>query len=298
MDQLFLLPGDLVATRKPMHLATLLGSCVGVCLSNHHNNTAGMNHYLLPEAAPSTDEPGRYGDTSIRQLVKKLFSLDSDPRHYRARIFGGGKVIGHLGTLGDIGNRNIEAARRVLGELGLLICHEDVGGSKGRRIHFNTQTDVIECRTVGVSGQARLVEAKKANIRVLIVDDSAVTRRVLRMGLEGCEGIEVVGEAGNAFEARDQILSLDPDVLSLDIERPEIDGVTFLRQLMKHLPKPVVITSSHVRAGSEMESRARAAGAVEVIDKNRLQPARGLDGIRNVLAPALRRAAAFRPKLK
>ena len=157
------------------------------------------------------------------------------------------------------------------------------------------------------SGQVRLTEVKKGSssalpstrdIRVLIVDDSAVTRRVLRMGLEGCQGIQVVGEAGNAFEARDQILSLDPDVLSLDIEMPEIDGVTFLRQLMKHLPKPVVITSSHVRAGSEMESRARAAGAVEVIDKNRLQPARGLDGIRNVLAPALRRAAAVRPKIK
>jgi len=157
---------------------------------------------------------------------------------------------------------------------------------------------MIECRPVGVSGQARVAEAKKTIVRVLIVDDSAVTRRVLRMGLEGCEGIQVVGEAGNAFEARDQILSLDPDVLSLDIEMPEIDGITFLRQLMKHLPKPVVITSSHVRAGSEMEGRARAAGAVEVIDKNRLQPARGLDGIRNVLAPALRRAAASRPKLK
>ena len=298
MDQLFLLPGDLVATRKPMQLATLLGSCVGVCLSNHHNNTAGMNHYLLPEAAPNTDEPGRYGDTSIRQLTKTLFSFDADPRHYRARIFGGGKVIGHLGSLGDIGNRNIEAARRVLGELGISILHEDVGGSKGRRILFNTQTDMIECRPVGVSGQARVAEAKKTIVRVLIVDDSAVTRRVLRMGLEGCEGIQVVGEAGNAFEARDQILSLDPDVLSLDIEMPEIDGITFLRQLMKHLPKPVVITSSHVRAGSEMEGRARAAGAVEVIDKNRLQPARGLDGIRNVLAPALRRAAASRPKLK
>jgi two-component system chemotaxis response regulator CheB len=114
------------------------------------------------------------------------------------------------------------------------------------------------------------------------------------MGLEGAAGIVIVGEAGNAFEARDQVLSLDPDALTLDIEMPKIDGVTFLRQLMKHMPKPVVVMSSLATPGSELEARALAAGAVEVIDKGRLEPAKGLDGIRNILAPALRRAAQHR----
>jgi two-component system chemotaxis response regulator CheB len=122
-----------------------------------------------------------------------------------------------------------------------------------------------------------------------------VARRLLRMGLEGCEGILVVGEAGNAFEARDQVLSLDPDVLTLDIEMPQIDGVTFLRQLMKHMPKPVVVMSSLATPGSEIESRARAAGAFDVIDKGRLHAALGLEGVRSVLAPVLRRAAGPRP---
>ena len=291
MDQIFLLPGDTVTTRKPAHLATLLGSCVSVCLTNSVQRMAGMNHYMLPEASAGAD-PGRYGDTSIHKLVKTLLALDPDPRHYRARVYGGGKVIGHLGALGDIGTRNIEIARRLLGELGIAIAHEEVGGSQGRRIDFNTETDVIDCRVVGTgSVSSTSSKASAAPARVLIVDDSSVLRRLLRVGLEGCEGIRVVGEAATAFEARDRVLSLDPDVLTLDIEMPEIDGVTFLRQLMKHMPKPVIVMSSLSTPGSPMEARALAAGAFEVIDKSRLAPAQGLDGVRSVLAPALRRAA-------
>jgi len=292
MDQQFLLPGDSVTTRKPAHLATLLGSCVSVCLSNASQRTAGMNHYMLPEGSTGAD-PGRYGDTSIRQLVKTLFALDSNPRHYRARIYGGGNVIGHLGAFGDIGTRNIEIARRLLAEFCLSIEHEDVGGHSGRRIDFNTQTDVIECRIVGSQASASGARSL-SRARVLIVDDSAVARRLLRMGLEGCEGLCVVGEAESAFDARDQVLSLDPDVLTLDIEMPQIDGITFLRQLMKHMPKPVVVMSSLATPGSELENRARAAGAFEVIDKSRLHAALGLEGVRSVLAPVLRRAVSGR----
>jgi chemotaxis receptor (MCP) glutamine deamidase CheD/CheY-like chemotaxis protein len=290
MDQQFLLPGDSVTTRKPAHLATLLGSCVSVCLSNPIQRTAGMNHYMLPEAAGAGD-PGRYGDTSIRQLIKTLFALDPNPGHYRARVYGGGQVIGHLGALGDIGARNIEIARRLLAEFGIDIQHEDVGGNQGRRIAFNTQIDVVECRIVGSNRSSTSGAQTLSSTRVLIVDDSPVARRLLRMGLEGCEGISVIGEAGNAFEARDQVLSLDPDVLTLDVEMPHIDGVTFLRQLMKHMPKPVVVMSSLAAPGSELERRARAAGAFEVIDKGRLHAALGLDGVRTLLAPVLRRAA-------
>ena len=294
MQHQFLLPGDLVTTRKPAHLATLLGSCVSVCLSNGFQRIAGMNHFMLPEAGTNSDL-GRYGDTSIRQLVRAMFAVDGEPSHYRARLYGGGRVIGHLGALGDIGSRNVELARRMLAEIGIPILHEEIGGSKGRRIDFNTQTDVIECRVVGVAGASSSKLRRAAAVRVLIVDDSPVARRVLKMGLEGAPGIIVVGEAGNAFEARDQVLSLDPDVITLDIEMPKVDGVTFLRQLMKHMPKPVIVMSSLAPAGSELEARALEAGAVEVIDKGRLEPAKGLEGIRNILAPALRRAARRPP---
>lgn len=295
MEQQFLLPGDYVTTRKPMHLATLLGSCVSVCLTNVWQRTAGMNHYMLPEAAPGGDA-GRYGDTAIHLIVKALFALDADPKHYRARVYGGGKVIGHLGAFGEIGNRNIEMARALLHDLGIVISHQDVGGSRGRRIDFNTSTGVIDCRQVGVDVARRTPAAR--NARVLIVDDSALARGVIKEGLTRCEGISIVGEASSAFEARDQILSLDPDVLTLAAEMPQIDGISFLRQLMKHLPKPVVVMSTLAKPGSELESRARAAGAFEVFDKGRFESSQGLDVVRQVLAPILRRAALSRPGLK
>jgi chemotaxis receptor (MCP) glutamine deamidase CheD/CheY-like chemotaxis protein len=290
MDQVFLLPGDSVTTRRPARLATLLGSCVSVCVSNIFQHTAGMNHYMLPEA-PGTSERGKYGDTSIRQMLKALLSRDPDPQHYWARVYGGASVLGHLGPFGDIGQRNIEVARRVLGEFAIGIRHEEVGGNRGRRLEFDTQKDIIDCRTVGERAAAPRRRAASASIRVLIVDDSPAERRKLRRGLESCEGITVVGEASDAFEARDQVLSLDPDVLSLDVEMPQAEGMTFLRRLMRHLAKPVVVMSSLATPGSELEARVRAAGAVDVIDKSRLEPPSGSNGIRSVLAPALRRAA-------
>jgi len=104
-------------------------------------------------------------------------------------------------------------------------------------------------------------------IRVLIVDDSAVVRRTLTEMLSRDPEIEVVGTAMDPFIARDKILQLNPDVLTLDIEMPRMDGLTFLRLLMKHRPMPVIIMSSLTPAGSEYALEALQAGAVDVMAK-------------------------------
>jgi two-component system chemotaxis response regulator CheB len=106
-------------------------------------------------------------------------------------------------------------------------------------------------------------------IKVLIVDDSPVVRRLFRDGLSRDPEIVVVGEAPDPYAARDLIVQLEPDVVTLDIEMPRMDGLTFLSKLMKHFPIPVVICSSLTRAGSEKALSALAAGAVEVVDKSR-----------------------------
>ena len=106
-----------------------------------------------------------------------------------------------------------------------------------------------------------------AKIRVLIVDDSALVRRALTENLSRCPDIEVVGTAVDPYVARDKILLLNPDVLTLDIEMPRMDGLTFLKRLMQHRPMPVVILSSLTGAGSAKALEALQSGAVEVLEK-------------------------------
>jgi len=107
----------------------------------------------------------------------------------------------------------------------------------------------------------------KGRIKVLVVDDSAVVRRAIADALARDPELEVVGTACDAYVAREKILQLNPDVLTLDLEMPRMDGLTFLRILQQHRPMPVVIVSSLTQAGSAAALEALAAGAVDVIPK-------------------------------
>lgn len=104
-------------------------------------------------------------------------------------------------------------------------------------------------------------------IRVLIVDDSAIVRQVLTEGLSKLDDIEVVGTAIDPYMARDKIAALKPDVITLDVEMPRMDGLTFLSKLMQHYPLPVVIVSSLTPENSESALRALSLGAIEIVSK-------------------------------
>lgn len=126
-------------------------------------------------------------------------------------------------------------------------------------------------------------------VRVLIVDDSALARRVILEALATDPAIEVVGMAADAYQAREQILALEPEVVTLDLQMPLMDGLTFLKILQEHHPVPVIVVSSLTPAGSELAMAALEAGAMDVVQKP--------DGSRPALElarrlPALVRAAA------
>lgn len=104
-------------------------------------------------------------------------------------------------------------------------------------------------------------------VRVLIVDDSAMVRQILERELARDPMIEIVGAAPDPYVARDKIVELKPDVLTLDIEMPRMDGLTFLRKLMQHYPLPVIVVSSLTEAGGEMALEAMECGAVDVVCK-------------------------------
>jgi two-component system chemotaxis response regulator CheB len=107
----------------------------------------------------------------------------------------------------------------------------------------------------------------KKDIKVLVVDDSAVVRKVFSEQLSKQKGITVVGTAPDPYVARDKIVKLKPDVITLDIEMPRMDGITFLKKLMKHFPLPVIIVSSLTAKGSKIALEAISLGALEVISK-------------------------------
>jgi len=104
-------------------------------------------------------------------------------------------------------------------------------------------------------------------ISVLVVDDSAIVRKVLSEELSRERGIEVVGTAPDPYVARDKIVRLEPDVITLDIEMPRMDGLTFLKKLMKYHPLPVIIVSSLTKKGGKLAMEALSLGALEVISK-------------------------------
>lgn len=104
-------------------------------------------------------------------------------------------------------------------------------------------------------------------IKVLIVDDSALVRKVLTEELSRYDDIEIIGSAVDPYSARDKIVRLNPDVLTLDLEMPRMDGLSFLAKIMQHRPMPVVVVSSLTPEHSETALKALSLGAVEVLSK-------------------------------
>ncbi|HUI81773.1 MAG TPA: chemotaxis response regulator protein-glutamate methylesterase [Bryobacteraceae bacterium] len=131
-------------------------------------------------------------------------------------------------------------------------------------------------------------------IRVLIVDDSAVVRQTLTQVLSSDPQIEVIATASDPFVAAERIRDQVPDVITLDIEMPRMDGLTFLRKIMTQHPIPVVICSSLAEEGAKSTLKAIEYGAVDIIAKPRLGSKQFLEESRIILCNAVKAAAAAR----
>ena len=130
-----------------------------------------------------------------------------------------------------------------------------------------------------------------AKIRVLTIDDSALMRQVLAELLSKDPAIEVIGSAPDPYVAREKIKALNPDVLTLDVEMPKMDGLTFLEKLMRGRPMPVIMVSSLTEAGCQTTLRALELGAVDFITKPKIDLREGMDNLADDLIAKVKGAA-------
>jgi chemotaxis protein CheD len=137
----YLLPGELTAVNgdAPRTLTTILGSCVSVCLWDRRGRGGGMNHFLLPRRGPGVARSPRYGDAAVGMLIMKLLGLGAERADLRAKIFGGAHVLSSVPEGGrTLGGENVQVALAALREEGVQMVSEDVGGTRGRKLAFNT----------------------------------------------------------------------------------------------------------------------------------------------------------------
>ena len=133
-------------------------------------------------------------------------------------------------------------------------------------------------------------------IKVVIVDDSALIRSVLKKILEQVPDIRVVGVASDPLVAREVIRANNPDVITLDVEMPKMDGLEFLEKLMRLRPTPVVMVSSLTERSSEITLRALELGAVDFVTKPKLDIANGMQAYSEIIIEKVRAAAQAKPK--
>ncbi len=128
-------------------------------------------------------------------------------------------------------------------------------------------------------------------VKVLIVDDSALIRKLLTELISSDPGLEVIGAARDPYDAREKIKALKPDVITLDVEMPKMDGITFLRNLMKLHPLPVVMVSTLTEKGAEITFEAMELGAIDFVTKPKIDVTHGLNDYREEIVEKVKIAS-------
>ncbi|MBF0299945.1 MAG: chemotaxis-specific protein-glutamate methyltransferase CheB [Oligoflexia bacterium] len=268
-----------------------------------------------------------FGSTSIPFLIEEFFKVTKNScTAIQAKIVGGASVVEKLKQSSDIGALNVAIAEKILREYGIPIVGSDIGGIVGRKIHFYTGTGRLRVAPVGdKAGKATKNVSTKHGLdlglekpsllkntqaqnslacnttkiqatvqkRVLIVDDSKTIRNLLTKILNQDPLLKVVGVASDAIEAETMISRLRPDVITLDIHMPKMDGVTFLEKLLPRMPLPVVMITSLNIEDSSSVLRALELGAVDYIQKPQLEE---LTLLGPLMCERIRTAASARVK--
>lgn len=146
---------DLNTASSPDRLITVgLGSCIGIALYDKMKGLGGLAHIMLPDSSSfnTINNPNKFADLAIPILLEKMEKMGAARRNIKAKIAGGAAMFNFSdkSMIMDVGNRNSIAVKNVLSRLSIPIISEDVGGNKGRTMIFDTETGIVQIRTVGL----------------------------------------------------------------------------------------------------------------------------------------------------
>lgn len=144
---IFLAPGELVVCRAAVHIRTILGSCIAVCLWDRRRRVGGVNHYLLPRPADGETCDNRFGSVAIPRLIVGVCGAGGAPADLEAAVIGGGRPMAGI-TIGAAGDANTTVALEMLGARGIPVVRQETGGDHGRKLLFNPHTGELTVRRV------------------------------------------------------------------------------------------------------------------------------------------------------
>lgn len=149
MQKVYLYPAGILVTSKPVRIATLLGTCIAVCLWDPKTKVGGMNHYLLPLWNGEGLASPKYGNIAIEKLVNEMIWKGADSKNIVAKIFGGRTQTEAGVTVPfQIGLRNSHIAKQMLTDYSIPIVAENVGGELGMTIQFDTSTGIVRLKYI------------------------------------------------------------------------------------------------------------------------------------------------------
>lgn len=140
---------QIVVQKAPERICCMgLGSCIAIFLYDASTKTGGVAHVLLPKAPPGTKVVNKYADTAIKALLGQMLAKGARRDHLRAKLVGGAQMFPNLNLkVADIGKQNVDEAKRVLRELGIMILSEDTHGNRGRSAVFDLETGRVAVST-------------------------------------------------------------------------------------------------------------------------------------------------------
>lgn len=142
IEEFFLNPGELIFSKWPVIIKTVLGSCIAVCVYDKVNQFGGMCHYLLPHAHENSHST-KYGDVAIKVLLQKFMQAGSKREYLEASVIGGAFIIFDDREVFFIGDNNAEVAMDMLRNYKIRVKIVNTGGEKGKKVLFNTLTNQI-----------------------------------------------------------------------------------------------------------------------------------------------------------